>query len=54
MYQKPYKDLADRLNSTPNGFPPTDDGTELRLLEKLYTPLEGSNCLTAAPYTRNN
>ena len=42
MYQKPYKDLADRLNSTPNGFPPTDDGTELRLLEKLYTPLEAA------------
>ena len=40
MNQNPYKDLAERLNSTPNGFPPTDDGTELRLLEKLYTPQE--------------
>ena len=35
-----YKRLAERLDTLPNGFPPTDDGSELRLLAKLYTPDE--------------
>lgn len=35
-----YKRLAQRLDSLPNGFPPTDDGAELRLLGRLYTPEE--------------
>ena len=35
-----YKKLAERLDALPNGYPPTDDGAELRLLEKLYTPDE--------------
>jgi Pyruvate/2-oxoacid:ferredoxin oxidoreductase delta subunit len=42
MDPNPYKDLAQRLDSIPNGFPPTDDGAELRLLEKLYTPREAA------------
>jgi electron transport complex protein RnfB len=36
----PYQQLAERLDSLPNGFPPTDDGAELRLLAKIYTPEE--------------
>ena len=36
----PYKQLANRLDSLPNGFPPTDDGVELRLLEMIFTPEE--------------
>lgn len=32
-----YKLLADRLNALPNGYPPTPDGVELRLLAKLFT-----------------
>jgi Na+-translocating ferredoxin:NAD+ oxidoreductase subunit B len=36
----PYKHLAERLNALPNGFPPTSDGSELRLLAKLFTPEE--------------
>jgi ferredoxin len=36
----PYKSLAIRLDSLPNGFPPTDDSSELRLLAKLFTPEE--------------
>jgi Pyruvate/2-oxoacid:ferredoxin oxidoreductase delta subunit len=40
MAKSPYKKLAERLDSTPNGFPPTDDGVELRLLEKIFTPEE--------------
>ena len=35
-----YKLLAERLNALPNGFPPTDDGRELKLLAKLFTPEE--------------
>ncbi len=35
-----YEELAKRLNALPNGFPPTDDGRELKLLAKLFTPAE--------------
>ncbi len=35
-----YKDLAKRLDTLPNGFPPTDDGADLRLLAHLFTPEE--------------
>ena len=38
--QDPYKQLAERLDNLPNGFPPTDDGAELRLLAKIFTPEE--------------
>ena len=40
MNSSPYKQLAERLNSLPNGFPPTDDGREMKLLAKLFTPEE--------------
>ena len=36
----PYKQLAERLDSLPNGFPPTEDGAEVRLLAKIFTPEE--------------
>lgn len=36
----PYKELAVRLDSLPNGFPPTEDGAELKVLAKLFTPEE--------------
>ncbi len=35
-----YKRLAERLDNLPNGFPPTEDGAELKLLARLYTPEE--------------
>jgi Na+-translocating ferredoxin:NAD+ oxidoreductase subunit B len=35
-----YKRLAEQLNSLPNGFPATDDGRELKLLAKIFTPQE--------------
>jgi electron transport complex protein RnfB len=38
--QDPYKRLAERLDSLPNGFPPTQDGAELRLLANIFTPEE--------------
>lgn len=40
MNADPYRQLAERLNELPNGFPPTPDGAELRLLQKLFTPEE--------------
>jgi len=42
MTENPYKLLAERLDALPNGFPPTDDGAELRLLAKLFTPAEAA------------
>lgn len=42
MVSDSYKLLADRLNSLPNGFPPTRDGVELQLLAKLFTEEEAS------------
>lgn len=36
----PYKALATRLDSLPNGFPPTEDASELRVLAKIFTPEE--------------
>jgi electron transport complex protein RnfB len=38
--QNPYKRLAERLDTLPNGFPPTEDGAELRLLAYLFSPEE--------------
>jgi Pyruvate/2-oxoacid:ferredoxin oxidoreductase delta subunit len=40
MCQDEYKKLAERLDALPNGFPPTGDGVELRLLAKIFTPEE--------------
>jgi electron transport complex protein RnfB len=37
-----YRTLAQRLDSLPNGFPPTPDGVELRLLAYLFTPEEAA------------
>jgi electron transport complex protein RnfB len=38
--QNAHKKLAERLDSLPNGFPPTEDGSDIRLLEKLFTSEE--------------
>ena len=37
-----YRALARRLDEIPNGFPPTESGAELRLLERLFTPEEAA------------
>lgn len=37
MSQDAYKKLAERLDALPNGYPSTEDGAELRLLEKIFT-----------------
>ncbi len=36
----PYKALATKLDSLPNGFPPTEDTSELRVLAKIFSPEE--------------
>ena len=42
MPEDSYRQLADHLNRLPGGFPPTANGEELRLLEKLFTPAEAA------------
>jgi NAD-dependent dihydropyrimidine dehydrogenase PreA subunit len=42
MSDENYRLLAERLDALPNGFPPTPDGAELRLLAKLFTPEEAA------------
>jgi Pyruvate/2-oxoacid:ferredoxin oxidoreductase delta subunit len=42
LQSAPFKRLAQRLDALPNGYPPTDDGTELRLLAKIFTPEEAA------------
>jgi electron transport complex protein RnfB len=42
MNGHPYQLLAERLDALPNGFPATEDGAELRLLAKLFTPDEAA------------
>lgn len=42
MIDSSYAQLATRLNELPNGFPPAPDGSELRLLAKLFTPEEAA------------
>ncbi|HSF81814.1 MAG TPA: 4Fe-4S binding protein [Anaerolineales bacterium] len=40
MFSEAYKRLAERLDSLPNGFPPTEDGIELHLLSLIFTSEE--------------
>jgi Na+-translocating ferredoxin:NAD+ oxidoreductase subunit B len=42
MTDNPYKQLAQRLDALPNGFPLTEDGEEIRLLEKIFEPEEAA------------
>jgi ferredoxin len=49
MKMDTYKQLAQQLNLLPNGFPPTDDGRELKLLAKLYSPEEAGLAARLTP-----
>ena len=42
MSEDAYRRLAKRLDQLPESFPPTDDGSELRLLQKLFSPAEAA------------
>lgn len=37
-----YRQLAEKLDALPNGFPSTEDGAEIRLLAKLFSPEEAT------------
>ncbi len=41
-----YSKLAQHLNNTPGGYPATDSGVELRILERLFTPEEAELTLS--------
>jgi electron transport complex protein RnfB len=45
-----YKLLAERLDSLPNGFPSTQEGAELRLLAKLFSPEEAALASCLSPH----
>ena len=35
-----YKKLAEKMDQIPNGFPATEEGFELKLLEKIFSQKE--------------
>jgi electron transport complex protein RnfB len=45
----PYLHLARKLDGLPNGFPPAEDGSHLRLLEYLFTPAEAALAAELSP-----
>jgi Na+-translocating ferredoxin:NAD+ oxidoreductase subunit B len=49
MSDNAYKNLAGQLDALPNGFPPTDDGRELKLLAKLFSPEEAELAAQLTP-----
>ena len=44
-----YERLAKRLNSLPNGFPPTASGVELRILRAIFSPEDAATALRVKP-----
>lgn len=44
-----YTRLAQALDALPNGFPSTGDGSEIRLLQKLFTPAEAELAVLLTP-----
>jgi Na+-translocating ferredoxin:NAD+ oxidoreductase subunit B len=44
MSDQVYQKLAKVLDTLPNGFPATPDGTELKILKKIFTPDEAEMC----------
>ncbi len=44
-----YTRLAQRLDSMPNGFPSTESGVELKILQKIFTPEEAETALKLQP-----
>ena len=49
MSDNAYKNLAGQLDALPNGFPPADDGRELKLLAKLFSPEEAELAAQLTP-----
>ncbi|MBN2084135.1 MAG: 4Fe-4S binding protein [Anaerolineales bacterium] len=49
MDPTPYLNLAKRLDDLPNGYPPAQDGSHLRLLEYLFSPEEAALAAELSP-----
>ena len=47
--RKVYERLAAKLDRLPNGFPPTPEGTELRILAKIFSPEDAAFALRVRP-----
>ncbi len=45
-----YTRLAKKLDELPNGFPATDTGVELRILQKIFAPEEAEMALKLRPF----
>ncbi|MEW6532470.1 MAG: 4Fe-4S binding protein [Thermodesulfobacteriota bacterium] len=44
-----YKRLAEKLDGLPNGFPASESGVELKILQRIYTPEEAEMALKLRP-----
>ncbi len=44
-----YRRLAKRLDDLPNGFPATETGVEIRILEKIFSPKDAETALLLRP-----
>ena len=44
-----YKRLAKKLDDLPNGFPSTESGVELKILQKIFTPEDAELALKIRP-----
>ena len=44
-----YKDLAQKLDGLPQGYPATESGIELKILQKIYSPEEAEMALKIRP-----
>ncbi len=53
MTEDVYRRLAQRLDDLPNGFPPTDSGVELKILEKIFSPEEAGIALLLKAFPEN-
>ena len=40
-----YKQLAERLDQLPHGYPATESGVELKILRKIFTPEDAEMAL---------
>ena len=43
--EKVFKQLAEKIDQIPNGFPPTENGIELKLLQKIFSPEDAAFAL---------
>ena len=44
-----YKKLSEKLDRIPNGFPSTESGVELKLLQKIFSPEDAEIALQLNP-----